>query len=75
MIKDPEYWKKWEAEFIASEPVDYRKNVRIMEAMYAEVKAMNLMVPQDPLEGLEADILYAKAINVPTSPHPNRPGA
>ena len=63
MIKDVEYWRKWEAEFIASEPADYYKNARIMDAMYEEVKAMNLMVPEDPLEGLEADILYAKAIN------------
>lgn len=75
MIKDIQYWDKWEAELVSREPVDYAKNVRLMQAMYDEVKALNRMIPEDPLEGLEADILYAKAINVPTSPHSNRQGA
>lgn len=75
MIKDVQYWEKWEAELIGREPIDYVRNVRLMQAMYDEVKSMNLMVSDDPLEGLEADILYAKAINVPTSPRSNRQGA
>jgi|HubBroStandDraft_1064217.scaffolds.fasta_scaffold131679_1 hypothetical protein len=70
MISDITYWNRWEEEFQRQTPVNVEQNFRIMDAMYQEARQLGLIPPLDPLEGLEAVILYAKAINVPSSPRP-----
>ena len=70
MIRDIQYWNRWEEELLRKEPVHVEKNFRVMDAMYEEARQLGLFPPLDPLEGLEIDILYAKAINVPI---PSRP--
>ena len=34
MIKDRALWEAWEAQYIASELPDFRRNLQIFEAMY-----------------------------------------
>jgi hypothetical protein len=63
MIKDAKYFEEWERRLIASEPPDYERNLRIVEAMVAEARALGVWPPQDPLEGIEVDIRWAKALN------------
>lgn len=70
MISDIAYWNHWEEEHQRRTPVNVEQNFRLMDAMYQEVRQLGLIPPSDPLEGLEAVILYAKAINVPS---PSRP--
>jgi hypothetical protein len=67
MISDITYWNRWEEELQRQTPVDMEQNFRLMDAMYQEVRQLGLIPPSNPLEGLEAVILYAKAINVPSS--------
>lgn len=66
MIKDIQYWNRWEEEFQRQEPINVKQNFRVMDAMYEEARQLGLFPLSDPMEGLEMDILYAKAINVPT---------
>ena len=66
MIRDIQYWNRWEEEFQRQEPVNVEQNFRVMDAMYEEARQLGVFPLSDPLEGLETDILYAKAINVPT---------
>ncbi len=33
MIKDVEFWERWKAQHIASEPFDFQRNLAITEAM------------------------------------------
>ena len=70
MISDITYWNRWEEALQRKTPVDVEQNFRLMDAMYEEARQLGLIPPSDPLEGLEAAILYAKAINVPS---PTRP--
>lgn len=74
MIKNSDEWQKWEDDFNRRQPVDFSKNLAVMEAMYEETKALNRLSYQEPLEGLDAVMRYAKAINVPTPPNPHRQG-
>ena len=46
---------------------DYSENLRIFEALYAEARALGVLPPADPLEGIEVDIALAKALNVRTN--------
>lgn len=69
MILDIDYWNRWEEELQRRTPVDVEKNFRMMDAMYEEARGLGLLPSLDPLEGLEAVILYAKAINVPNPSH------
>ena len=70
MIRDTDFWNRWEEDYQRNTPVNVAQNFRLMEAMYQEARQFGYFPPSDPLEGLEADILYAKAINVPS---PSRP--
>jgi len=44
-------------------PVDYRLNLQKFEALYQQAVKMGVWRKGDPLEGIEADIRYARAIN------------
>jgi hypothetical protein len=65
MISDIAYWNHWEEEYQRQTPVNLEQNFRLMDAMYQQARELCLIPSSDPLEGLEAVILYAKAINVP----------
>jgi len=70
MIRDIIYWNQWEEELQRRTPVNVERNFRLMDAMYQEARQLGLIPRSNPLDGLEAVILYAKAINVPS---PSRP--
>jgi hypothetical protein len=70
MISEINYWNHWEEELLRQTPVDVEQNFRLMDAMYQQAHQMGLIPRLNPLDGLEAIILYAKAINVPS---PSRP--
>jgi hypothetical protein len=72
MIRDINYWNHWEEELHRKTPVDVEQNFRLMDAMYQEARHQGLTTRLNPLDGLEAIILYAKAINVPSSSRPTR---
>ena len=66
MITDINYWNHWEEELQRQTPGDVEQNFRLMDAMYQEAHQLGLIPRSNPLDGLEAVILYAKAINVPS---------
>jgi len=68
VIKDPLYWEKWERETQLRLPADFRANLRLVEAMYEEARALGVMAEAPPLEGLESRLRLAKALNVRTNP-------
>jgi hypothetical protein len=70
MIRDITYWNQWEEDLQRRTPVDIEQNFRLMDAMYQEARQLGIHERLNPLDGLEAIILYAKAINVPS---PTRP--
>ncbi len=67
MIKDPLYWEKWERETQLRQPADFRANLRLLEAMYEEARALGVMAVPPALEGLESRLRLAKALNVRTN--------
>ena len=68
MIKDPLYWEKWERETQLSQPADFSRNLRLLEAMYEEARALGVMALPPSQEGLESRLRLAKALNVRTNP-------
>lgn len=63
MVKNYQELQKFERDLIASEKADYRKNFRIVEAMYQEALELGIFPLKNPLEGIEVDIKIAKAVN------------
>jgi hypothetical protein len=72
MVIQPDLWAEWESGYVASEPADFQRNLKIMEAMYEHARALGVFPLVDPLEGLETDIRVAKALNVPTPSRDDR---
>jgi hypothetical protein len=68
MIKDGEYFARWELDYIRKEPSDYLQNLKIFEALWEEARALGIVPLKDPLEGIETKIFLAKVLNVP-GPH------
>lgn len=55
---------KFEAAWLRMPPQDYRKQLRICEALYREAVTLGIFPLQDPLEGIEVDIRLAEVLNV-----------
>jgi hypothetical protein len=67
VIKDPALWESWESETQLREPADFRRNLRLLEAMYEEAQALGVMAVPPALEGLESRLQLAKVLNVRTT--------
>jgi len=63
MIKDPEYLKHFEDRLMRGEAPNYRKASRLFEAMWREGRALGVLPPKDPMEGIETDINLARILN------------
>jgi hypothetical protein len=42
VIKDRALWETWERETLLRQPADFRRNLRLLEAMYEETQAFDL---------------------------------
>jgi len=68
VIKDVAYWTAWEEAGPLRQPLDYTRNLRLLESMYDLARALGAFPPADPLEGIETDIRLARLLNnVPDS--------
>ncbi|HMD97739.1 MAG TPA: hypothetical protein VKM93_10485 [Terriglobia bacterium] len=63
MVKDRVFWEAWEAQYIANEPVDFQRNLRLMNAMYEHARSMGAFPLKNPLSGLEDKIRLGRMIN------------
>ena len=75
MIKDVDLWSAWEAEGPVREPPDFRRNLRLVEALYDLARSLGAFPPAEPLAGLETDIRMARILNVPGAAGTHRPRA
>jgi hypothetical protein len=65
--KKASYWQlfhNFERDLMGKERPDPVKNLKIVEAMYAEARQLGVFPLQNPLEGLETDILIARSVNL-----------
>ncbi len=60
MVKHKKLLEKFEMELIKKEP---QNNFKIFEELLEFAKEMKKIPPPSPLEGIEIDIKYARAIN------------
>ncbi len=73
MIKNSRLLEKFENDLVAESKPDFKKNMKIFEAMYKHAKATGALKRSDPLEGLETVIRLAKILNsVPKTNKKNR---
>ncbi len=63
MITDPDALEEFETELMKRTPVDYHKNLEILDAMYEEAVKLGVFPLKDPWEGLENCISLARALN------------
>ncbi|NPA31373.1 MAG: hypothetical protein GXO37_05170 [Chloroflexi bacterium] len=68
MLRDPEAWAQWEREWERQQSRSYEENLRLFLAMLDHARALGVWPPQNPLEGLETDILLARRINTYVPP-------
>jgi hypothetical protein len=51
---------KFEEQLIASEPVDFQRNLRLADELYAYARQLGTIPGPDPLEGLDVNIRMVK---------------
>jgi hypothetical protein len=59
---------KFELALCKKEKPDIRRNFQIVEALYQEALSLSIFPLKDPLDGLDADLRVAKAINCVLKP-------
>jgi len=67
VIKDSALWEAWEKEMLLRQPVDFRRNLRLLEAMYEQARALGVMSVAQDAEGLECRLRLARVLNVRTT--------
>lgn len=75
MIRGTRIWEAWERDLIRRTPADFARNLRIAEAMLEHARAMGAIPRKDPLEGIEAKIRLARALNAELTSQAHRAGA
>ena len=73
MIKDQAFWEAWEAQYIASEPPDFRRNLEIFKALAEYARSMGRFPPASSLDGVESRIELARVLNGRKSSGEDRP--
>jgi len=63
MIKKSPRLKEFEDNTIRRNKPDLLRNLRLLDSLYQEARALSVFPLQDPLLGLEIDIKIAKVIN------------
>jgi hypothetical protein len=63
MIRDRALWEEFERNLALADRPDYRRNLRIFEALYQEACALGALPPKDRLEGIEHDIRLARVLH------------
>jgi hypothetical protein len=66
MIRNTKLVEKFEREQIRRRKPDYFLNLRIFESLYEEATHLGIFPLKNPLEGIEADVNLARALNVRT---------
>ncbi len=72
MIREPKLVWEFENAQLRRRPVDYRENLRIVEALYEEARALKAFPPSNPLDGIEVDLQLARVLNVYANPQADR---
>lgn len=56
--------QEFEDALLRSEPPDYFRNLRIVEALLAEARALGVLPLRNPLDGIDVDIRVAEVMRV-----------
>ncbi len=63
MIKNPEVFRRFEEQWIASQKPDLAENLRILDGMYQLARKLGHFSGSNPLEGIEKNIRVASILN------------
>lgn len=67
MITNPAIVEAFESAQVRREAPNFPHNLRLVDALYQEARALGVFPLNDPLDGIEVDIRLARALNVRTA--------
>ena len=63
MLRNAKAWRKWEAAWLKSQPVNLSQNLRLVESLWAEARQLGVWPPADPMAGIEHCLRMARMVN------------
>ena len=69
MIKNPHILEAFERDLSAKEPVDFLRNLRLVDGLLKQARSLGVFPLANPLEGIEVDIRVAGVLNGVRSPN------
>jgi len=63
LLRSWDAFHKFEEQLIASEPVDFQRNLRLADSLYAYARRLGKIPGPDPLEGLDVHIRMLKVFH------------
>lgn len=67
-MQNPDVIQRFEQELIRQTPADYHRHLQHIEALCQEARLLGAWPSPDPLDGLDADLHLARALNVRRAP-------
>lgn len=67
MITNPAMVEAFEAALVRREAPNFLRNLRLVDGLYQEARALGVFPLSDPLDGIEVDLRLAQALNVRTT--------
>jgi hypothetical protein len=75
MIQNPALLKAFERSITREQPVNYRQNLLIFEALYFEARALGVLPLKDPLDGIDVDLHLARVLHARKTSREDRQSA
>ncbi|MBD3234451.1 MAG: hypothetical protein GF315_12065 [candidate division Zixibacteria bacterium] len=63
MIKNPRMLEQFNRELLDKDKPDFRRNMKIYQAMYEWARELGCFPLEDPLEGIKIKIKIARVVN------------
>ena len=75
MIRNPAMLNSFEHAMARQDRPDFHRNLRIVESLYLEARALGVFPLKDPLDGIDVDVQLAGVLNVRKTARPDWGGS
>ncbi len=75
MIRHPQTWHRWEAQWQRRTRADFETNARVFQTLLEHARALGVWPAVDPMAGIEIDIQIARDINTYVHPPADASGS
>jgi hypothetical protein len=63
LIRDVKAWNSFQRRFSEEHRLTHRQALAVLDGLWAEGRALGVLPPEDPMDGVDVDIRIARILN------------